>query len=156
MPKNPIISHSAKIKICTLSNLRLRPSGWPRHQHTHTHTQNKWKPYVWSCFGTTSNPPLTSENANWLCWLSRQIWHIPMQTWTEPSYRKLKSPPTKLGMLFSAYLQASIGGSRPGQAYALPGFNCAYCFLWWNIYWWIQQSAVFFFFVVVFLFFQGL
>ena len=44
----------------------------------------------------------------WLCWLSRKIRHTSTlkPTKTEPSFRKLNSPPTKLCMLFPTHLQA--------------------------------------------------
>jgi len=42
-----------------------------------------------------------SKTAIWLCWLSRKIWHPPVKpTKTKPSFRKLNSPPAKVGMLF--------------------------------------------------------
>ena len=40
--------------------------------------------------------------AIWLCWLSRKLQHTPTET--EPSFRKLNSPPTKADMLIPTHL----------------------------------------------------
>ena len=107
----PIFSPSATIKICTLS--KAPPSVWPHHQHTHKTSENLRYWFVLGPFQFQSrgqNIPLTSKSAIWLCWLSRKSWHTPLKpTKTEPSFRKLNSPPTKLGMLFPAHLHVGRG-----------------------------------------------
>ena len=51
------------------------------------------------------NSQLTSKTAIWLCWLSKNIWHTSSET-NESSFRKLNSPTTKLGNIYT---------SRPGS-----------------------------------------
>ena len=79
-----------------------------------THTQNKWTLYVWICPGTTSIPvykpkhTFDLKNSNFGYAGFQEKFDTPplKPTKTEPSFRKLNSPPTKLGMLFPAHLQA--------------------------------------------------
>ena len=69
-------------------------------------TQNKWKLCVWVCPGTTSipvyRPKLKNSNFGYVGFQEEHT--QTNQNWAH--FRKLNSPPTKLGMLFPAYLQA--------------------------------------------------
>ena len=77
-----------------------------------THTQNKL--YVWVCPGTTSVPvyrpkhtfDLKSSHFGYAGFQEKFDTPPLKPTNTEPSFRKLNSPPTKLCMLFPAHLQA--------------------------------------------------
>ena len=109
MPKKSIFSPSAKIKICTLS--KAPPPVWPHHQHTHKTSKNFTYGFVLGPLqfqSTGQNTHLTSK-AVILAMLAfkKNSTHLHSKpTNTEPSFRKLNSPPTKLRMLFPAHLQA--------------------------------------------------
>ena len=145
MPKNPIISHSAKIKICTFSNLRLRPSGWPRHPHTHTHTHTKQVKTIcmelfWDHFKSTFD--LRKRKLTMLAFKTNLAHPHANLNWAQ--FQKAQVTPYKTRYAFSCLppgqhwwfqSRASLGIARVQLCLLLLMMKI-------NIYWWIQQSPV--------------
>ena len=89
-------SPSSKIKMCTL--YKTPPPVWPHHQHMHTQ-----KEYlnIWICPGTTSIPVYRPKLTFQMAVLASNDRSQMKPTITEPSFRKLNSPPTKVGRCFT-------------------------------------------------------
>ena len=102
--KNSTFSLSAKIKICTVS--KAPHPVWPHHQHTHETLHMDL-----SCDHFNSSLPanthLTPKIAIGYAGFQKQFNTPPFKpAKTEPSFRKLNSLPTKLGMLSPTHLHA--------------------------------------------------
>ena len=106
--KNSIFGPSAKIKICTLS--KAPPPAWP-HQHTHKTSKNFTYGFVlgplqFPVYRPKHTFDLKSSNFGYAGFQEKFDTPPLKPAKTEPSFRKLNSPPTKLHMLFPAHLQA--------------------------------------------------
>ena len=106
--KTQFLVPQLKYKICTLS--KAPPPVWPHHQHTHKTSKNFTYGFVLGPLqfqSTGQNTHLTSKSHFGYAGFQEKFDTPRLKpAKTEPSFRKLNSPPTKVRMLFPAHLQA--------------------------------------------------